>query len=83
MVNISLVYFFIIHFTSLSQPTSLLYSSPTLINPSLPYSSPSSQGRGASRGSYPTLGHLLPAEQGTSSSTEAQPGSPGKGKVIQ
>ena len=41
---------------------------------------PSPQRRGAPPGYHPALGHLVPAGLGTSSPTEAQPGSPGRGR---
>jgi hypothetical protein len=45
--------------------------------------SPFPQTKGAHFEYYPILECLVPAELGTSSSTEAQPGSPGTGKGIQ
>ena len=65
-------YYIFIYFTSQSQPRPLLQ---VPIAPSA-----SSQRRGAHFGYHPTLGHLDPAGLGPFSPTEAQPGSPGRGR---
>jgi hypothetical protein len=85
MQSIFIISIFFLHFTSWSQITHLPFLPvPHLQIPSLNCSLPFSSEKGEPRLRYhSTIRHLVTVGLGTSPTTEAEPGSPGKGKSIQ